>query len=266
MASTKTTVATTATVTATMMMIGRTIVATGSTEWSESRKREKGCTPQLCLNHVHYPLSTLLNMPCSQEAENDLKQLAGGKGQKVNEEEHLTSITSPGTPARSRRKRCKRSPRAATASTLKPRRLFADLNKTGSTEGAEEQDDNDDDKYACLGDDNEDADLFNAEFTLSPRKKSSARKPKQRANPSSGKRKRAASKECLQETSEAEEPEALEEEGSGNAGTKEPAEDPPAQDPRSKFEPGLLELLLVGMNPLLICMCVSGVLAPSARC
>ena len=206
-------------------------------------------------------------MPCSQEAENDLKQLAGGKGQKVNEEEPLTSITSPGTPARSRRKRCKRSPRAATASTLKPRRLFADLNKTGSTEGAGEQDDDDDDKYACLsGDDNEDADLFNAEFTLSPRKKSSARKPKQRANPSSGKRKRAASKECLQETSEAEEPEALEEEGSGNAGTKEPAEDPPAQDPRSKFEPGLPELLLVGMNPLLICMCVSGVLAPSARC
>ncbi|CAE7403164.1 hemA [Symbiodinium sp. CCMP2592] len=192
-----------------------------------------------------------------QEAENDLKQLAAGKGQKSKDEEPPGSIISPGTPARARKRRCKRSPRAATASTLKPRRLFAEPANTGSTEGPgdqEEDDDDDDDKFACLsGDDNEDPDLFNGGFKLSPLKKS-ARKPKQRA---SGKRKRAASKDCLQESSEAEEPEAIEKDDSANAGTKEPDEDPPAQDPRSKFEMGLLELLLVGMNPTDSDQCMS---------
>ncbi|CAE7852610.1 ASAH1, partial [Symbiodinium microadriaticum] len=168
----------------------------------------------------------LLSRLC-EEAENDLKQLAAGR-------------------------RAKRSPRAEAASTLKPRRLFADPAVTGSDRGAGEEDDDndDDDKFAGLSEaDGEDGDLFTGRFKQSPAKKASARKPKQ-----SGKRKRALARECPHESSDNEEPDHSKEKDpeqeafSGNGGIKDRAETSKPEDLKSKFEPGLLELLLPGMN------------------
>ena len=139
---------------------------------------------------------------------------------------------------------------------------------TGSDRGAGEEDDDndDDDKFAGLSEaDGEDGDLFTGRFKQSPAKKASARKPKQ-----SGKRKRALARECPHESSDNEEPDHSKEKDpeqeafSGNGGIKDRAETSKPEDLKSKFEPGLLELLLPGMNSLLGCSCESGVLAPSA--